>query len=394
MLGQNGRMKYAILRVQKLKSAVGIRRSMKHAFREQETPNADAQRTPENTHIGASSSAEALRGLRARLPEKVRKNAVLAVEYLMTASPEVMAAKSREAQDAYFRDALAWLKARHGAENVVYAGIHRDEKTPHMYAYVVPIDPVGKLNCRHFLGGAKALSEMQDEFVQAVGQQHGLERGIKGSKAHHTTVQQYYAAISQPEKRPVISAAAVAPQVVKKGILRDTVEALEDVAARLTRGMHKVYAPAVKAAKGAALDRKRADEKDATLRSLQERYGAFFDAIDVIPSPDGKKRALEALEGVRTALEAEWEAKMQADADAERMQQQIAYNLQQATPGLTWEQALAKVEQMVDEGDQEGLVAWATWAPPPELSPPAATPTRTKHLEQARGLDNDYGPTR
>ena len=43
-----------------------------------------------------------------------------------------MASKSREEQDAYFRDALDWLKGRHGAENVVYAGIHRDETTPHL----------------------------------------------------------------------------------------------------------------------------------------------------------------------------------------------------------------------------------------------------------------------
>ena len=49
-----------------------------------------------------------------------------------------MQGKARSSQDAYFRDALDWLKNKHGAENVVYAGIHRDETTPHMYAYVVP----------------------------------------------------------------------------------------------------------------------------------------------------------------------------------------------------------------------------------------------------------------
>jgi uncharacterized protein with PIN domain len=390
-MGQNRIMKYAILRVQKLKSAVGIRRSMKHAFREQETPNADAQRTPENTHIGASSSAEALRGFRARLPEKVRKNAVLAVEYLMTASPEVMASKSREAQDAYFRDALAWLKARHGAENVVYAGIHRDEKTPHMYAYVVPIDPVGKLNCRHFLGGAKALSEMQDDFVLAVGKQHGLERGIKGSKAHHTTVQQYYAAISQPEKTPVIPPSAVAPKVLKKGMLRDTVEAPEDVAERLTKAMHKVYEPAVKAAKAASLDRKRADEKDATLRSLQKRYGAFFDAIDAIPSTDGKKRALEALGGVKDALQAEWEAQMQREARISQMLQEAAYNMCQADPELSWEAALARADDMASDLEHHPeLQKWLQWKPM-EAAQPAPMPTPEMRPVPAKKARDD-GP--
>lgn len=168
-----------------------------HAFREQDTPNADPSRTQGNTHIGAADVDAALKCFNARLPEKVRKNAVLAVEYLMTASPEDMKGKSRQEQDAYFRDGLEWLKHRHGAENVIYAGIHRDETTPHLYAYVVPLDRQGKLNCRAFLGGAKALSEMQTDFAQQVGRQHGLQRGLEGSKARHTSIQQYYARVNE-----------------------------------------------------------------------------------------------------------------------------------------------------------------------------------------------------
>jgi hypothetical protein len=186
---------YAILRVQKLKSAVAVRRSMKHAFREQDTPNADAERTPDNTHIGAQSVDEAMAAFKARLPDKHRKDAVLAIEYLVTASPEVMHAKDRAQQDAYFRDSLKWLQDRHGAQNVVYAGIHRDETTPHMYAYVVP--RVGeKLNCRQFLGGSKALSDMQTDFAQQVGVKNELERGLQGSRARHTTIAQYYGRVN------------------------------------------------------------------------------------------------------------------------------------------------------------------------------------------------------
>ena len=151
---QNGAMAhFAILRTQKLKSAVAVHRSMKHSFRAQDTPNADAELAHHNEHFGAHSVAEGMAAFRARLPESFRKDAVQAIEYLMTASPEAMASKSREEQDAYFRDALDWLKGRHGAENVVYAGIHRDETTPHMYAYVVPRDPeTGRLNAKRWLG--------------------------------------------------------------------------------------------------------------------------------------------------------------------------------------------------------------------------------------------------
>jgi hypothetical protein len=192
-------MGYAILRTQKLKSGIAVRRSLTHAFREQDTPNADPSRTPDNTHIGAADVGEALAKFNERLAtqDKVRSNAVLAVEYLIAASPEDMHGKTRQEQDAYFRDALKWIEDKHGKANVVYAGIHRDEQTPHMYAYVVPIDERGKLNCRSFLGGAKALNQMQTEFAQEVGQQHGLQRGIEGSKARHVSVQQYYSRVNK-----------------------------------------------------------------------------------------------------------------------------------------------------------------------------------------------------
>jgi len=190
---------YAILRTQKLKAAQAIRRSLMHGFRDMNTPNADPERTPDNAHIGASSTQEALDKFNNRLETQkhVRKNGVLAIEYLMTGSPEAMAAMDRKAQDAYFEDALKWLQKRHGEENVFYAGIHRDESTPHMYAYVVPIDEKGKLNCSAYLGNARALSAMQTDYANAVGSKYGLIRGIEGSKAKHERVKRHYAVISQ-----------------------------------------------------------------------------------------------------------------------------------------------------------------------------------------------------
>ncbi|EBF0417634.1 plasmid recombination protein, partial [Salmonella enterica subsp. enterica serovar Anatum] len=184
-----GAPKFVVLRTEKLKHLASVYRSLKHSFREQDTPNAAAELRHENSHFGAQSAAEAQAAIKAKLPEKRRKDAVLAIEYLITASPEAMHSKSREEQDAYFADSLEWLKERHGAENVVYAGIHRDEKTPHMYAYVVPIDPdSGRLNAKRWLGGSKALNQMQTEFAEKVGAQHGLDRGIEGSKARHQTI--------------------------------------------------------------------------------------------------------------------------------------------------------------------------------------------------------------
>ena len=73
-----------------------------------------------------------------------------------------------------------------------------------MYAYVVPIDPdSGRLNAKRWLGGSKALNQMQTEFAEKVGAQHGLDRGIEGSKARHQTIKKHYAAIEKGTKGEV-----------------------------------------------------------------------------------------------------------------------------------------------------------------------------------------------
>ena len=291
-------MGYAILRTQKLKSPVAVRRSMKHAFREQDTPNADPERLTENTHIGANSVAEGIAAFNAALPGKYRKDAVLAIEYLVTASPEDMTNKTRAQQDEYFKDALEWLRSKHGVDQVVYAGIHRDEKTPHMYAYVVPVDPdSGRLNAKKWLGGAKALNEMQTDFAHQVGRIHGLQRGIEGSKAQHTTVREFYAAIQAEEhKHGNLTAEHLQPAVLEKKILRNVIETPEMVAERLTKIIKTHYAPAIKEAAVAKLERRRAEEmantakaKDQGLKAAQERLKGFDGVFDGLNPTDKRE---------------------------------------------------------------------------------------------------------
>jgi len=218
-------MNYAILRVQKLKTDTAVRGSLKHSFREQNTPNADPERQDDNTHIGAGDVKEAMKAYKERLPEKVRKNGVRCVEYLMTASPEKMNDMTREQQDAFFKSSLDWLKEKHGSENVVYSGVHRDETTPHMYAYVVPLSQErddqgnlkkpGRLNCREFLGGRQKLTEMQTDFAEKVGKQHGLKRGEERSRAKHTTIKEYYTRVKKAEAViPKVKAEEFIPQKV------------------------------------------------------------------------------------------------------------------------------------------------------------------------------------
>jgi hypothetical protein len=178
--------------------------SLAHTYRTRETLNADSERSPQNEHQGGENPEAVRKAIAERIPEKHRSNAVLCVEYLITASPEHF----EKGQDgsAYFAAAVEWLKERHGAENVVATAIHRDETSPHLVAYVVPLDAQGKLNARSFLGGKAALSAMQTDFAEKVGRAHGLERGLEGSKATHTTINEYYGRVSKgTSKTPSVS---------------------------------------------------------------------------------------------------------------------------------------------------------------------------------------------
>ncbi|WP_322874027.1 MobV family relaxase, partial [Acinetobacter baumannii] len=187
---------YAILRTAKLKSFGEIGGSLSHNYRTRPTPNANPIRTPDNHH-SASRPDLVMDGIKQRLPDKVRSNAVLCLEFLITASPEWSGWQDQKQEADFFKRSVEWLEKRHGKENVIATSIHRDETTPHLIAYVVPIDQKGKLNAREFLGGRAKLSKMQTEFHSKV-KDLGLDRGLEGSKAEHKTIKEFYAELQEP----------------------------------------------------------------------------------------------------------------------------------------------------------------------------------------------------
>lgn len=256
--GRARQPRFAILRCAKLKKPANLAASLQHTFRERETPNADLKRRHDNTILlGPDTSEAVLDAWRARAPEKIRANAVHGLEYFIGASPEAMHAMSRAEQDAYFRDALDWLKERHGAENILSAVVHRDESTPHMTVMTIPLDEHGKLNARALVGNRHKLSAMQTDFAKEVGLEHGLERGLERSQATHERVQRVYAHIMAPE------AAVALPERQKGHFLGLGGESDED-------WHHRASEAATDALRGArlALDRQK-DRHEAQLGILE-----------------------------------------------------------------------------------------------------------------------------
>jgi hypothetical protein len=194
MQGLHSKQKsFGIMRTAKIKTMGNMGASLQHTFRERETPNANDEKLKDNTVlVGGTNSRGVLAAWKTRAPEKIRSNAVHGLEYFIGGSPERMKEMSIEEQDAYFEDALDWIKERHGEDNVLSAVVHRDETTPHMTVMTIPLDKRGKLNARSFVGNKKALSDLQTSFAETVSEQYGLRRGIKGSAARHERVQRVH----------------------------------------------------------------------------------------------------------------------------------------------------------------------------------------------------------
>ncbi|HFT4359589.1 TPA: MobV family relaxase [Klebsiella pneumoniae] len=262
---------YAIMRCKKLTGMGSVASALQHCYRERETPNADADRTPEN-HCSVSQSAdEAMGKLRELLPEKRRKDAVLAVEYVMTASPEWWNEATPRQQAEFFARSEQWLENKYGKDRVVAAVVHRDEATPHLSAFVVPLTQDGRLSAKEFIGGRSKMRDDQSTYAESV-KKLGLERGIEGSRATHQTVQHYYESINRGTRSQVsISPEALEPRVLRKGIFTKDVEDQAAIAKRLSQAVNDGFAGTIAMASQSVQNAKRARDLQKTMDSQQKR---------------------------------------------------------------------------------------------------------------------------
>lgn len=308
-------MAFAILRTKKLKSMGAIARSARHTFREQLTPNADPDMTGKNRTVGARGADQVLSAIKGLLPEKRRKDAVLTIEYLITASPESFKRHGghlSDLGDGYFQDALKWLQKRHGKECVVSSTIHLDEATPHMVAYVVPLTRDKRLSCKDFLGGPKKLREMQDDFHRVCGEPRGLARGIKGSKATHQSLKRYYADLEAAGQAPKLTKTDYAAAAI--GIhTKAWSDAQALIKATATAVTHQKKVEKSSRSRAKSLTRKEAelDEKSMSigtqklmLKAEKERLKRESDQLDREARELREKREyIESLEAEKAALE-------------------------------------------------------------------------------------------
>lgn len=149
----------------------------------------------------------------AGIRRKITHDQVRVVRVVLSGTHEdMMNIQEKGELDEWCSDSIQWLQATFGKDNVVAAHLHMDEKTPHIHAAVVPIvtgerrkakkeQTDGKRKyrkktnsvrlCADDLFNRQTLIAYHDNYARVMAK-YGLQRGVRGSEARHTSTTQYY----------------------------------------------------------------------------------------------------------------------------------------------------------------------------------------------------------
>lgn len=170
--------------------------------------------------------------------KKTRKDAVVLLDGLFTASPEFFEGKTTQEIKMYFEDCLDFYVKEYcqGDETrVLNAVIHLDEATPHMQVASIPVytsESGNRLNAKIIMGNKTDYRKRQDRFFEAVSEKYGLERGEPASAINdkvHTTKREWQAATQEEAiaKNNQVLTAQKEEYTKTKKKLKDTAEKID-----------------------------------------------------------------------------------------------------------------------------------------------------------------------
>ena len=197
-------MMKAVLRYSKIKTVAKVAQTEGHNLRTRPTPNADPNGDGSQLILGTDDLARAVRDAVGSCTKKPKRDAVLAVEAILSASPEYFRPDDPKAAGAYnqarlndwTKASVQWLRERFG-DNLVQVTLHLDEMTPHLHGIIIPKEqkPDGSrcLNAKALLGGPAGLRRDQTDYAGAV-RHLGIARGTPKAEsgAQHTRIREWY----------------------------------------------------------------------------------------------------------------------------------------------------------------------------------------------------------
>jgi len=388
-------MHFAVMRAEKIRNIGVLATRIKHATRELPPEHADPTKKGLNsTMVGRETAAGVLGDFRALWPQKRRKDAVLCVEYMMSASHEWWEQASDQQQKDFVRNSMSWLENKFGTENLVYVGLHRDEVTPHLTVFVAPIKD-GKLNASQYIGNRSQMALDQTTYAECL-RELGIVRGIEKSQATHVTPSAFYAQLKAAEQAAKRS---VDHYLERVELPEPKVMDLARLGAFVKKVAKAAADPLMKLLKSQQLKitqlEQQVADREATLDEHRRLYGAFFGAIDAIPSPAARKRVLEAL---GAAVSKEWSDDLREEQNRQeaefKLEQQIEYvaeRLLEADIASSPLRARFLAEGMAS-GDDPDFAKWLNTPAPftattPEDSVSPTVPIKGRHRSDDSGLE-------
>ena len=208
-------MGYCIMKISKIKSFTGqggMGDRYRHNMRLYEVNNADYTREKLNRELIDIANRDYEQAFYKNIEDykqigietKIRKNAILAFEIMMTFSKS----ETDIDIDRWCEANLNWLDDTFNKEmydtegntvkqqNVVSAMLHMDETTPHIHAIVIPRDDEGKLNGSIYVENATKMRQLQSKYAEYMSDL-GLERGLERSVSRHKNIKEFYASLDK-----------------------------------------------------------------------------------------------------------------------------------------------------------------------------------------------------
>lgn len=266
--------------------------------------NADPTRTHLNKELieypdGVHGRDEAIahRLNTAGIKRKITHDQVHVVRVVLSGTHEdIMTIQEEGRLDDWCRDSIQWLQATYGKDNVVAAHLHMDEKTPHIHAAVVPIvtgerrkakeeQENGKRKYRKKINSVRLCADdmfnrqtliaYHDNYARVMAK-YGLQRGVRGSEARHTSTTQYYRDMKKKndvldmENKRLQEQKAEAEQELKRTKKEVQTEKLKGAATTAATNIAESVGSLFGSGKMKALERRNEDLQDCILALEEE----------------------------------------------------------------------------------------------------------------------------
>ena len=300
-------MGYISIQINKAKGAADTGAS-DHIERKTMPKNADPTRTHLNRELvefpdGVADRTKAIshRIRTADIKRKVTPDQVRAIRIVLSGTHEDMIRVQDEGRlNEWCDDNLQWLHRTFGKENTVSAVLHMDEHTPHIHATVVPIvtgerrkarkkQAEGKRTyrkkanavrlCADDLLTREKLVAYHDSYAKVMAK-YGLQRGIRGSEARHTTTAQYYRDLKRQTGE--LEANVQQLQTEQRQAERQLDEVRKEIKSEKLEATKTEAKTALVAKVGSLLGSGKLKELEADNRTLQGEVAARDESIELL----------------------------------------------------------------------------------------------------------------